>query len=102
MLTARLSRILGTQRLPIHSGGGASVLRVCVHHMRTRAGFVLLPSERAAGGVEVPVFLCCDTAPSPLVSLPLSRCPVWCLRSLLAEAGLFRYENVAPGKGHAY
>ena len=75
------------------------MLRVCVYHMRTRAGLVLLPSERAAGGVEVPVLLCCDTAPSPLVSLP---CPVWCLRSLLAEAGLFRYENIAPGKGHAY
>lgn len=75
---------------------------VCACTTCARAGFMLLPSERAAGGVEVPVFLCCDTAPSPLVSLPLSRCPVWCLRSLLAEAGLFRYENVAPGKGHAY
>lgn len=70
----------------------------CARCART-PGSVLLPSERAAGGVEVPVLLCCHTAPSPVSPC---HCPVWCLRSLLAEAGLFRYENVAPGKGHAY
>lgn len=97
-----------------HSGSPFTLGAVplcCVHacvHVRpvpARRGRCCSPASVQQAGVKVPMLLCCHTAPSPVS--PCRR-PVRCLLSLLVEAVLFRYENVAPGwgfatgKGHAY
>ena len=75
-LTAQLSQMLGTQRLPIHSGSGASVLRACMRACAPCActqGSVLLTSECAAGGCEGAHASRLSHSSLPRVSLPSSR-----------------------------
>lgn len=65
-------------------------VHVCVCALCTHAAAGAAHQRVQQAGVEVPVLLCCRTAPSPV-----SPCChlVWCLRSLLAEAVLFGYET---------
>ena len=80
--------------------GAVPLCCVCACTTCARAqGWCCSPASVQQAVWRFPCFSVVTQLPPPLSPC---RCPMWLLRSLLAEAGLFRYENVAPGKGHAY